>query len=481
MTEIQGKSPSDRISQYLSDHPELTQNEQLEEPVEIEDKNAFKEKIVSSVSKSVNPYLKAAKDKLLAKIRVDDSIPLDLHISRGSKSIEGQFVCNALFLELKKEGQDKNVAEFALRDYGDEFRLSHRKVDPNYRGNGIATSAMKAIEEFVKEYARKVPGREPIIEANAAQLDVLKWFDRNGFESTMDPVPVHSGENNIKIHNIDEVLLSLENGDGNYRVGPYMYVFLKEYKGSYFDGKGEEPENIMIDESALVHLRKRLDVESKEACQQPEILHPNVELLMNTTASDVAEVLYSARKGLRKYEITRADDSKMEVWKKSIDELVEAIRNMDADRISQLMQKDGRYTGDPEAIYELINTEQFDETDMTLLAIGLFILREKSPWNARKAGMKVLKGGKYNMESFFTEDGWANCYDISVSVKEFAKMYGIQGEVHGKGISHAHFETKEGKISDPMYGWKRGGIFQSKKQFEKFKKDMGFLRRLGLS
>lgn len=212
-----------------------------------------------------------------------------------------------------------------------------------------------------------------------------------------------------------------------------------------------------------------------------EVLNPEVELAMNTTASEAAEVLYSARKGLKKYEITKADDLKMEVWKRSIDEFVETIKNKDSERLSELMKNGERFTGNPQEIYELINSEEMDETDVTLLAIGLFILREKSPWNARKAGMKVLKGGKYNMESFFEKDGWANCYDMAVSVKELAKMYGIQGEVHGKGISHAHFESEEGKVSDPMYGWKRGGLFQSKDKFEKFKKDMGFLRRLGIS
>ncbi|MFC1656009.1 hypothetical protein ACFL3C_04010 [Patescibacteria group bacterium] len=265
MTEKEGQSPADRIGQYLEDHPELTQNDSLEEPVKIEGRYSFSRNLIAAVRDSVSYYLQAEEDELLMRAKIDESVPLYLHISRGSKTAEdGQHVCNALFLEIKKEGQEKNVAEFALRDYGDEFRFSHRKVDPNYRGNGIATAAMNAMEEFVKEISRKVPGREAVIEANAAQLDVLKWFDRNGFETTMDPVPVHPGENPIKVHNIDDVLMSLENEDEDYLVGPYMYVFPEEHEGSYFDGKGEEPENVRIDDSALVHFRKKLDVETEE-------------------------------------------------------------------------------------------------------------------------------------------------------------------------------------------------------------------------
>jgi GNAT superfamily N-acetyltransferase len=257
-------STASRIHQYLEDHPELTQKDDPGDPVKLENKNVFGENVASSIKESVDQYLKAKTDTLLSKRRIDQSIPLDLYISSGSKVEGGQGVCRVLFIEIKREGQSKNVAEFALRDYGDEFRLSHRKVDPNYRGNGIATHAMKGIEEFVKDYSRKVPGREAVIEANAGQLDVLKWFDRNGFETTTDPVPVHPGENDIKIHNLDDVMDSLEQEDGKYKVGPHLYVFPSEYQGPYFNGEGEDPENIMIDESALVHFRKKLDTSSGE-------------------------------------------------------------------------------------------------------------------------------------------------------------------------------------------------------------------------
>jgi hypothetical protein len=62
--------------------------------------------------------------------------------------------------------------------------------------------------------------------------------------------------------------------------------------------------------------------------------------------------------------------------------------------------------GDADTVKKLISSEALDDTDIKLLAIGLFILREKSPWHARKAGLKVLKGGKIRMESAFEPEGW---------------------------------------------------------------------------
>ena len=266
MVEKEGLSPADRISQYLEAHPELEQDDaKVDDPVKIENKDIFRKIMVASIRKSVPKFLEAKEDKFLKIVRLDSSIPLDLHIHRGSRIVEGKESHSVLYFHVKKEGQEENVAEFALRDYGDEFRFGHRKVSPQYRENGIATFALEGIEEFVKEYSRKVPGRKAVIEANAAQLDVLRYFDRNGFETTMDDVPVHPGENEIKIHNLDDLIASLENDDGRYKIGPHKYVFPSEYQGSYYQqGKEEIADNVEIDESALVHFRKELDVESGE-------------------------------------------------------------------------------------------------------------------------------------------------------------------------------------------------------------------------
>mgnify|MGYP006416526837 CR=1 FL=1 len=277
MVETEGISPEERINQYfqyLEDNPELTKYDDSvkaedkkgpRKRVEIEKKDIFRKTMVSSVRKVEPKYLKVKGERLLKVVRLDSSIPLDLHIYKRERKVDGDHVNNILYFEIKKEGQEANVAEFALRDYGNEFRFSHRKVDPLYRKNGIATFALEAIEEFVRDYSRKVPGREAVIEANAAQLDVLKFFKGNGFETTMDDVPVHGDENEIKIHDLETILASLVNGEEKYKVGPHKYVFPSEYEGPYYQqGKEEISDNVEIDESALVHFRKELDVESGE-------------------------------------------------------------------------------------------------------------------------------------------------------------------------------------------------------------------------
>lgn len=207
---------------------------------------------------------------------------------------------------------------------------------------------------------------------------------------------------------------------------------------------------------------------------------PDAELAMTETVSKVDDVVYSALKGVRRYQIMRAPQEVLEEWKRGVDEIVSTIVAKNLPQVRELMKKDGRLTGDADRVERLISEEVLDDTDIKLLAIGLFVLREKAPWHPRKSGMKVLKGGKQRMESAFEPDGWANCYDIAAIVRELAKMYGIEGELHGKGFSHAHFETADGKVSDPMYGWMRGGLFQTKEKFEVHKKEMGLLKRMGI-
>lgn len=214
--------------------------------------------------------------------------------------------------------------------------------------------------------------------------------------------------------------------------------------------------------------------------QDVQVIDPDVELAMTNTVGAVDDVVFSALKGVRKYQIMRAPQEKLDEWKLGVDEIVRAIAAKDLAKVINLMKKGEYLMGDADTVERLISEETLDDTDIKLLAIGLFILREKSPWNARKSGLKVLKGGKVKMESAFEPEGWANCYDVAAIVRELASMYGIEGELHGKGFSHAHFETEDGKVSDPMYGWKRGGLFQKKERFEAFKKDMGLLRRMGI-
>ncbi len=261
------RPPSERIHEYLENHPELTKVNAPKDRIKIPNLQAFKEKLVSTVKGSIDKYLQTAQSTdtneriMLKEVVLDESIPLHLQVLKTFRyTSEGEFISDRLEFFIKKPGEDKSIGEFVLRDYGDEFRLSHRKVNPQYQGNGIANTAMKAIEEFIKAYVKKVPNREPVIEANAAQLDVLSWFSSNGFETNLDPFALHPGENEFKVHDLNTVLTSLETGDGEYEVGPYLYVFPTAFKGPHIIEEGIGAEGVNIDESALVHFRKRLDI-----------------------------------------------------------------------------------------------------------------------------------------------------------------------------------------------------------------------------
>ena len=218
------------------------------------------------------------------------------------------------------------------------------------------------------------------------------------------------------------------------------------------------------------------DVERREE----DGVHPDVELAMAETVGAVDDVVFSALKGIRRYQIIRAPQEKLDEWKRGVDEIVSAIAAQNLLQIKNLMQKDQRVIGDADTVTRLISEEVLDDTDVRLLAIGLFVLREKSPWHKSKSRLKVMKGGKVRMESAFEPDGWSNCYDIAAIVRELAKMYGVEGAIRSEVLPHAYFETESGKVSDPMFGWKRGGLFQTKEKFEAHKKRMGWLRRTGM-
>lgn len=209
-------------------------------------------------------------------------------------------------------------------------------------------------------------------------------------------------------------------------------------------------------------------IESQVA-QQPDDI--------NTIVNNTRRIVFSDRKGLRKYQIVRAPQEMINQWKAGVDEFVAAITTKDGPKLKELMQNNGREIGDVYAVHDMITDEHLDDIDIKLLAIGLFVLREKSPWSLTRTRLKVLLGGNIKMESTFDPDGCANCYDVAAVVKELAKTYGIEGNLHGKHWEHAHFETVDGKVSDPMYGYKRGGLFQTREKFEDFKKNMAYAKR----
>lgn len=198
------------------------------------------------------------------------------------------------------------------------------------------------------------------------------------------------------------------------------------------------------------------------------------QVVGDKVGESAGEVVYSDWKGLKPYKILKASDENLEKWKREIDQIVEMIKAKNVMAVLGIMNKNGRQKGDPETIKKIIEEEILDETEIILFAIGLFLLREKSPWRPVASRLKLLKGGNINMESFFERNGNANCYDTTIAVKTLAQLYGIEGDLRGKWILHSFFETKDEKISDVMYGWRRAGIFHSAKDHDEYiKQDKG--------
>lgn len=259
---IEKNATRDRIRCYLKDHPDLSQRQEGE-TLKLKDPAEFSERMISALKNVVQTFREtqiSTEAVLLGAVTLDETIPITISIYKKAKMDGGQKVADNLFFELKKGGEQ--LGEFALRDYGDEFRLSHRKIYPQYRGGEVSGCAMRGIEEFVKEYSRQDPKRRPVIHASAAQLDVINWFLKNDYESTDEAFPNPHGM--TKMHDLDEVLDSLEQEDGRYTVSPedFLYVFPGDFKGPHKSGSGTTPEEINIDASALVHFKKELPVET---------------------------------------------------------------------------------------------------------------------------------------------------------------------------------------------------------------------------
>ncbi len=214
--------------------------------------------------------------------------------------------------------------------------------------------------------------------------------------------------------------------------------------------------------------------ESAEEAEDQDGLADNAiafdqQIVGDEVMESVGEVIYSEWKGgLKPYRILKASDENLENWKREIDGMIKLIKEKNVEAIIELMSKRGRSKGDLFTVRKIIEEEILDETDIILFAIGLFVLREKSPWKPIASRLKLLRGGDHKMESFFTRDGDTNCYDTTITVKTLAKLYGIEGDLEGKWIFHSFFATKDGRVSDPMYGWRRAGLFHSREEHARY-------------
>lgn len=63
------------------------------------------------------------------------------------------------------------------------FKIRHREIDLRYRGQGFGTKLLSATEAFVQAYADDLQ-EDKFIVATTAQLDVIKFFLKHGYQVT---------------------------------------------------------------------------------------------------------------------------------------------------------------------------------------------------------------------------------------------------------------------------------------------------------
>lgn len=281
MAEKLSENYRDRIKSYLEAHSEL-QESQGSEDLPLTDPEKFESSLVDGVKGSLDKFLAVKMPLFLPKgqekpmvqinsVLLDENIPISMEVYKTAKYEEGKFVCDQLYFKLRKNADW--LAEFTLRDYENEFRFSHRKTNARYRRTGISSIAIKAIDEFVKEYVKKHPKRESVIHANTAQLDVISWMQKNGYELTDDAFPNSHGV--VRMYNLEEILDSLEQNDGRYTVTPgdFLYVFPGDFEGVHMNSGGIAPNEINMDSAALIHLKKTLNTESGESDEAIQALN----------------------------------------------------------------------------------------------------------------------------------------------------------------------------------------------------------------
>lgn len=181
------------------------------------------------------------------------------------------------------------------------------------------------------------------------------------------------------------------------------------------------------------------------------------------------EFAFSKRFFLHEYQILPINQERQKGYKKAIDPIITALKSKRKNSIRSFIKKGEIEKIDLDCLMRILDKESPDDQDLTLLGIGIYILREKSPWKGLlDAGLKVLKGGTFSIESFFTEKGNANCIDISTAVKTLAQIYGIESKVEIDKLGHAHMVTNTGKTMDLLRGHFRVGLFQTREKYDKF-------------
>lgn len=247
------------LKTYMKTHPEkpvptrvplwkaaigriVPKREAPKEPLNLGNREEFKrivaaytrfasKKFVESIQRPEQFEVIGEKEKgvipLHRKLLGDGTHPITLVMDRSIASDPRRGKNGVFSIRLLKgnHGEDE-ICAFSVRDYGNEFRLSHRYINPKFRDQGIGSIMLAGIEEFVRGYAEADPQREPVIDAYGAQLDVLSFFDSHGYASVDEMPPDGTTESKVeKIYLLDDVLDFAEGKNQNFKIGPLNYVF----------------------------------------------------------------------------------------------------------------------------------------------------------------------------------------------------------------------------------------------------------------
>jgi GNAT superfamily N-acetyltransferase len=257
------------IREFLQKHSQDIANVPSED-LGIKNKKALTNVVLAYSKNAVKKFRESPEEAVLfEKIPVDTSIPLFLTIGKKSNNKEPNKGKNGIYkIFLTKD--EEEVAAFSVRDYGNEFRLSHRYINPKYRRQKIGGMMLQAVEEFVREYAKQDPSREPVMDVYAAQLDVLSFYDSHGYQSVDELPAMGTTESPVKkIYLLDEILEYLEsNNSEKFNLGPLKYLFPGDLPEEEHYIQGADPhrpeyENININKAALVHFKKRIEDEGE--------------------------------------------------------------------------------------------------------------------------------------------------------------------------------------------------------------------------
>ncbi len=207
---------------------------------------------------------------------------------------------------------------------------------------------------------------------------------------------------------------------------------------------------------------------------------PGANGLTREIQKTVAAV-YQRKLGVKDYMVLGASPETTERWKKEIEELVEALKSRDRAKIGPLIvwKHAAALASQRPEVVDHINgiaaiamDPHLTEEEFTLLAIGLWSMRERSEWKGvSKAALKLLKGGTFTLEGFLEKEGKTNCLDHAILIHQLTKMFGIKGNIYvvrGSRFLHRVWISEDGHVIDISYGKTIGGLFKSREEFQEF-------------